>query len=1205
MALTWVTPRNTIANLTIGSAISLPILAADTAPSHIITYQLIAGELPTGMTLSSTGTISGTPAYSSASNNYFTTLNYNFTIRATSTSGATPIDGAFNIILSNTVNSDFSWVTPAGDLGTVPNGEFYQLPLQVEETQSNTSTKFSFVSGELPPGMQVVPGYYFDIVNIQFNQTILTKNKTNVNYAVIITTKTAHTIYNGTQVNFKNVGGTVELNGNVYYAQRLSATQFTIYTDPLLTDQSLVVTVGLGAYTSGGQVWDTGYLQGVPTITNSIAVNTAEAFRFTIRAESSAGHVRDQAFNLTVTNVYGPIIRPEQALGNYYLGSYFDGTYYEQQLSVTELNPNVSIKWSNIGSLPPGITLSSDGKLSGYIQPLELVGKFGPAGYDSDIPAPGKDEVLQSAEYDYGPYDFNQLNQTSSYTFTVQAYDGANYDLQTYILNVISRSGYTADNSHILGDNSFLTIDASNKYTPVIRNGNITTLPTGRSDSNYAYKFDGYDFQGDTVTYTLFNTTGTFDAYVYDIDAGFDYGGTGTNGSPVEDSAQTDINRGGIGFDSSNLNGSTTGNLPGILLDASTGWLYGRLTPQSSSYSVYSIGVQVSKIRDGVTYASTPTYFNLPVLGDVNNTVTWITPIDLGSIDNGSISTLFVEAKSTEGKPLVYTLVDKSGVPIRLPQGLELLPTGEISGRVTFEATSIDEYATTFDGNDLTLDRVYNFTVQAATADNSASSTREFTVKLNVIDNEPYDNLYLRAMLAFDQRQTINSVLTNKEIFVPELIYRNTDPWFGVAEDLEMLFLPGLKPKDIDAYAEAIARNHYTKPFNFGNIETAVVLDSNYNVKYEVVYINVIDSELNSAGNGPPLELDLTNVIANPYIDEAGAEHKIVYPNTSVNMIDDLIAGVGYFDQSSLPAWMTSNQPGTTPGTFSNPLGFTRAVVLAYTVPGASKLIAYRLKNSGINFNNIEFTVDRYFLDDYYTTNFDTSTETYLLGKETTFDATPNQNVGTIVASVNYAVSVPFSQINGRSVDYIRNNGGLDSITSFKVGDTLIFARQENFLNPGPYEGWVEYDSAWIGDNILTPEIEGYGTGSFEIYSVIPGFLEKTQSESSINKRGGVWKISIVNNLVNLVFVQEIQLNDRVRIVSGGTYAGSILYYNQNLNPGQTVPYYAVYRHQLRSVAKRTTFNGDTTRFYNYRDQYYEPGTQDKYVKFPQYGVFK
>ena len=144
-----------------------------------------------------------------------------------------------------------------------------------------------------------------------------------------------------------------------------------------------------------------------------------------------------------------------------------------------------------------------------------------------------------------------------------------------------------------------------------------------------------------------------------------------------------------------------------------------------------------------------------------------------------------------------------------------------------------------------------------------------------------------------------------------------------------------------------------------------------YKVKYEVVYISIADPAENADGRGPPTLLDLTTQITNPYI--AGQQsYTVLYPNSSENMIKQLTDGIGYYDQSSLPPWMISNQPDpTSVSKFRAPLGYTKAVVLAYTKPGASKLIAYRLKQEGITFNNIEFTVDRYLVDNYYTTNFD------------------------------------------------------------------------------------------------------------------------------------------------------------------------------------------------------------------------------------------
>jgi hypothetical protein len=1178
--LLWITPTGSIADLGIGNPANIAVQAVDTTNNGAtLTYQIINGSLPPGMTMSSTGVISGTPEYSTPSNNYFTTLNYDFVVRVTTTNPLTPQDRRFTLILSNAVNADFSWITPAGSLGTVANGDFYQLPLQVTDNQ----TTFKFISGELPPGMQVVP---------------------------------------------------------------------------------------------------TGYLQGVPTLSNSITTSTSENFRFTIRATNSQGHVCDQAFSLSVTNVYGPVIEPFSA-NVYNLGSHFDGTYYSQQLTVIEPNPNTTIIWSNVGVLPPGITLSSTGLLSGYILPTAETGTFGPSGYDAvsyNGPVVSAGNFVTGTEYlinslgttdftlvgaqnnnlktgfiatgpgmgtgtaylasqitltskqniDIGPYDFNQTNQTISYSFTIHAYDGANYDLQNYIITVVSRIGFTADNTYIFSDSSDLRIDISNTYTPVLLNSS-KPLPTGRAGSYYAFKFDGLDFQDDPIAYSLSDIGGTFDAYIFEVDAGFDYGGSGPSNGPENPPTPTSAERGGVGFDSAGLIGSNKFNLPGLILDTNTGWIYGKLDSQNTSYQTYNFGVVVSKTRNGVVYSSRSVFFILPVLGDVNNVINWITPSDLGTIDNGSISEIALEAKSIEGKPLVYSLVDAAGVSIRLPQGLELISTqqnnqylGLLAGRVTFEAFSVDDYVTAFDGNKMTIDKVYTFTVQASTDDAtynndgslntppSAFAIQEFTLRLNIIDQEPYDNLYLEALPAWDQRQIFNSVISNTEIFVPELIYRPGDPWFGVTDKIEMLFLSGLQADDLNTYVNAMMENHYTKTYSFGDIKTASVLDNNYNVKYEVVYIDAIDPEELSAVDarvarkGPPQELDLTTTIANPYIDANGNEFKIVYPNSSENMVKELIQNVGYYDQSSLPPWMTSNQPNpNNPNKFDTPLGFTRAVVLTYTIPGASKLIAYRLRNSGINFNNIDFTVDRYSVDDVYTTNFNTANKVYESGRETTFDADPTINIGKLVAATTYAVTVPFDQINGRPVSYIQEQGGIDKIKSFKNGDTLIFVKQENFLNPGPYDGWVNYNDAFVGDDIITPTIEGYDGVPYDKYTVIPGYLEKAIGSATANQRGGIWQINIVNNIVILTSILEVVPNDRVRIISGGTYGGAIMYYDQILAIGQTVPYYKVYKLGVNSITHRTTFNADTTKFFNYRDQYYEPGINDHYLKFPQYGMFK
>jgi hypothetical protein len=605
-----------------------------------------------------------------------------------------------------------------------------------------------------------------------------------------------------------------------------------------------------------------------------------------------------------------------------------------------------------------------------------------------------------------------------------------------------------------------------------------------------------------------------------------------------------------------------------------------------------------------VEYCSRPGFFTLPVIGDPNSVITWITSTDLGSINNGQISELRVEAEIANDRKLTYNLVDQRGVSCRLPQGLKLLPSGEISGRATFELFSIDDYATTFDNELLTVDRISTFRVRAIAVDGTSSSARTFTLQLNAINTEPHEDLYLTAMPSISQRQIYNALISDSAIFDPALIYRKDDPNFGIQEDLKMLFLPGLTASELSDYQTAMIRNHFTKTYTFGEIKTAYVIDRIYGIKYEVVYIEVNDPGENANGDGPILSKDLSDLIDNPYISQDGTTYNVIYPNSSDNMKQRIETDIGYQDQSSLPPWMTSNQPDPNTATgFTTPLGYIKAIVIAYAQPGAGKKLAYRIQQSGIDFNRIEFVVDRYRLDNFYSENYDLADDRYIKDRETTFDADSNINIGTIVATVNYAVSLPYSQINGRPIEYVLANGGIDGVDNFADGETLIFVKQEQFEDSGPYDGWVDYSASYIGDNVETSIIEGYDSGSYDTYDVIPGFLEKSQGTSAVNRRGGVWRIDIVNGIVNLTFVQEIAVYDRVRVLFGKTLSSAILFYSLDLQPGQTVPYYEVFSNNP-TVRIRTTFNNDTTRFFTLRDEYYEPGSQDKYVKFPQYGVF-
>jgi hypothetical protein len=248
------------------------------------------------------------------------------------------------------------------------------------------------------------------------------------------------------------------------------------------------------------------------------------------------------------------------------------------------------------------------------------------------------------------------------------------------------------------------------------------------------------------------------------------------------------------------------------------------------------------------------------------------------------------------------------------------------------------------------------------------------------------------------QRQEYQEILLNQSIFPLNLLYRPTDPWFGISQDITTLCLAGLNPSTAEQYANAVSTNHFGKRLLFGDVKTAVAREEgvydvisnstggvigtfNINtnlfvptdftlgytvsstipnnttvgqqhIKYEVVYVDVLQENYSYPGENNPDTINLSGTIANPYYDSNGNPYYIATPNSFSNMDDAIVKNIGYANKAVLPDWMTSTQPNGTQ------LGFTRAVVLAYVQPGAGATVAWRFQQQGYDLNELNFTVD-------------------------------------------------------------------------------------------------------------------------------------------------------------------------------------------------------------------------------------------------------
>ena len=284
--------------------------------------------------------------------------------------------------------------------------------------------------------------------------------------------------------------------------------------------------------------------------------------------------------------------------------------------------------------------------------------------------------------------------------------------------------------------------------------------------------------------------------------------------------------------------------------------------------------------------------------------------------------------------------------------------------------------------------------------------------------------------------------------------------------------------------------------------------------------------------------------------------------------------------------------------------------------------MAYKLGKQNIDFNDIDFTADRYQLDNIYSQYYDIDTSKWTKSRETTFDK--QLAVGDtyqVKGIVDYAVTgIGFSRIHNRHVNFVRANGGIDGVTDFNDGELLIFAQQEFHFpfdqldHKTNYEedydhGWQKVTTIWSS----TPDsFDESGTLGWDNAEYVPGYQEFITS-GVINQRAGVWKINIsADSIVTLTFETEIVYRDSVTVRTGNSYGGRKLFFDPvagvNIDPllgtTRSFPAWTQIPQDLQTEDARTTYDVNGTRFFTNRDQPVIPGQGDKYIKFTKTGVF-
>jgi hypothetical protein len=754
-------------------------------------------------------------------------------------------------------------------------------------------------------------------------------------------------------------------------------------------------------------------LRGNSIVGSPTEVRVFTTSRFVIRASDGAD-IEDRTFSITID---GDDI-PEWITNEGFLNvgpnnAYFvlDNSKVDFQLQVRDpdLVAGDKLEYFLIqsgGELPPGLTLTRSGRIFGFTDPIFALeytdsptGAYDSGAFDiipldvSAAPTVGFDSFL----YDFESFDVSETSKAPRrlsrfYTFVVGVTDGIHEIRRLFRIWVVTEEFLKADNTLVQVDTNLFQADSDGTRKPIwITESNIGRIRANNFVTIFLEVYNPPTLPGSIVYFLL----------------------------------------------STNPDGSASRIPPGLTLDPATGTLAGRVPYQSAVTKNYQFTMQAVNFPPVLfdenyvivgDWDSTTSYelnqavrfngfiwlcrephrnrrpeqesiywelgvstsektFSVEIIGEIESAIEWITDEDLGTILPNIPSTLKLEAKILIGSSqTIYELV--SG---RIPPGLELIPNGQIQGKVRqftntsgpgltrfYEKTdtALDEstrsrnYDVSFDGFTSTFDREFRFSVKARDVFGAADSTRQFRVRVNAEKNFTFSNLYLKAFQSKEKRLAWYNFITDSDIFREEEIYRFGDPDFGIQSELKMLLFAGIESRDAQWFIQAMSRNHYKKQLRFGEPKSAVAKDPiTQEVIYETIYVDIVD-EFEKNGKSISKEINLPDKINSkvlvsfdairvdsdiPFVSDR--DHQRIFPNSFKNM-RSRIKTIGERDREYLPLWMRSIQPGT----FVEP-GFVKALVLCYLKPGFSPVVLSRLKNRQFDFKTIDFTADRYLID--------------------------------------------------------------------------------------------------------------------------------------------------------------------------------------------------------------------------------------------------
>jgi len=221
----WNTPAGSIGSFPATLISLFQLSATAVAPATSVTYALISGTLPSGLSINNSGLISGTPTI--VTSNVVST----FTVRITDNLGNLR-DRTFNMTITGTAIPQF--LTPNGSILTTQDSIWIETPIAYSNPKSDNPVIIQIREGTLPPGLEidllgVIRGYANPPV-VTFTQpsVIASASETNSSNNTITVSSTAGFSVGRPVVFTGTLFGGIN-SGTTYYVKTiLNSTTFTI-----------------------------------------------------------------------------------------------------------------------------------------------------------------------------------------------------------------------------------------------------------------------------------------------------------------------------------------------------------------------------------------------------------------------------------------------------------------------------------------------------------------------------------------------------------------------------------------------------------------------------------------------------------------------------------------------------------------------------------------------------------------------------------------------------------------------------------------------------------------------------------------------------------------------------------------------------------------------------------------------------------------